>query len=371
MLLLITFSIMHFQPRHPVSPFSPSSPSSFPPSLPPLLPLSLSSSPKLTCWATYAFAIVFWVYPPGSRPTSLVVVTTIVSFAAPAFAFLHLLLSPLGKDYDIVREGESNRVRMYQRNPSFFAAHDRVRDASWAGPALPGCCADRRVACLSCLCPFCMFGYNMERLGFGHRATHAAMCAIVLVGPVLVFALCAFIIQFYTSKLIVYYMGFAVAVIGLAYGGAWRVKMRETYKLPGSRWVCGSTRLTDVCLWVWCPWCALCQEVRTTEQYQVSVAGSDSGFYSKAGRGSGGGAGGEKVQPDAIEEAEEEGEDGESVMESEGEGEWENEDGREEFDEVDLEGGREGASGPEGKRRGSGGMNELNLNAPPAAVMQK
>ena len=87
--------------------------------------------------------------------------------------------------------------------------------------------------------------------------------------------------------------------------------------------------------------------------------------------GVGGGAGGEKVQPDAIEEAEEEGEDGESVMESEGEGEWENEDGREEFDEVDLEGGREGASGREGKRRGSSDMRELNLNAPSAAVMQK
>jgi len=33
-----------------------------------------------------------------------------------------------------------------------------------------------------------MFGYNMERLGFGHRMVHTSAFMIVLVGPMLVFA---------------------------------------------------------------------------------------------------------------------------------------------------------------------------------------
>ncbi|CAI5490782.1 unnamed protein product [Closterium sp. Naga37s-1] len=90
---------------------------------------------QLTCWATYAFAAVFLVYPMGERPMSLIIVTTVVSFVAPAFAFLHLLLSPLSKDYDIVRvgEGEGAKVQMYQRSATFMVSHTKVEDAQWAG----------------------------------------------------------------------------------------------------------------------------------------------------------------------------------------------------------------------------------------------
>ncbi|CAI5939604.1 unnamed protein product [Closterium sp. NIES-65] len=93
---------------------------------------------QLTCWATYAFAAVFLVYPMGERPMSLIIVTTVVSFAAPAFAFLHLLLSPLSKDYDIVRvgEGDGAKVQMFQRSATFMVSHTKVEDAQWAGSVL-------------------------------------------------------------------------------------------------------------------------------------------------------------------------------------------------------------------------------------------
>ncbi|CAI5947152.1 unnamed protein product [Closterium sp. NIES-64] len=269
---------------------------------------------QLTCWATYAFAAVFLVYPMGERPMSLIIVTTVVSFAAPAFAFLHLLLSPLSKDYDIVRvgEGDGAKVQMFQRSATFMVSHTKVEDAQWAGSVVPGCCSEPRVACLSCFFPCCMFGYNMERLGFGHRIVHAMMFVIMLIGPVLIFELCADAVHADLSKNVLFYLGVAIAITGLAYGGAWRVKIRETYKLPGSRWWCGSRRLTDICIWVWCCWCALCQEVRTTDQYQVV----ENSFYRRAGdieSGSGAPApaGALDTVPDAEEEVEEDEEDDE------------------------------------------------------------
>jgi len=38
---------------------------------------------------------------------------------------------------------------------------------------------------------------------------------------------------------------------------------------PGVHCVLWSKRTTDVCTWVWCSDCALCQEIRTADQYQV------------------------------------------------------------------------------------------------------
>ncbi|GJP42329.1 hypothetical protein CLOM_g1905 [Closterium sp. NIES-68] len=273
---------------------------------------------QLTCWATYAFAAVFLVYPMGERPMELLLITTVVSFIAPAFAFLHLLLSPLSKDYDIVRvgEGDQAKVQMYQRSASFMVSHTKVEDAQWAGSVFPGCCSDTRIACLSFFFPFCMFGYNMERLGFGHRVVHTFMFIIMLVGPVFIFELCAAAVHLHVSKNIIFYFGIAIAITGLGYGGAWRVKIRETYNLPGSRWWCGSKRLTDICTWMWCCCCALCQEVRTADQYQVV----ENSFYRRAGDiESGAGAkapvGALESVPDAEEEVEEDEDDYDDDME--------------------------------------------------------
>ena len=259
----------------------------------------------------------------------------VVSFAAPAIAFLHIFFSPLGKDYDIVREGESTsgRVKMFEKSQTFFKSRKKVRDAEWDGSVCPGCCADRKVACLSFFCPFCIFGYNMERLGFGNRYMHMIMFVIVLVSPILIFFVCSTIVEDYISRIVVYYTGIAVAVLGLTYGGAWRIKMRTTYKLPPYKWACGSAGMTDLCLWLLCPCCSLCQEIRTADQYEIAVESSKRKSKSKSLRGGDieeGASGNEEVDsgnPTSLEqteeEHEEEGEDGEVDFEYHGEGDVE------------------------------------------------
>lgn len=110
----------------------------------------------------------------------------------------------------------------------------------------------------------------MERLGFGHKVVHTMAFIIVLFGPILVFQFSASALEdLGVAPRIIYYCGVLLAMLGLAYGGAWRMKMRETYHLPGSTVCCGSKRATDICTWIWCSYCALCQEIRTTDQYQV------------------------------------------------------------------------------------------------------
>lgn len=78
---------------------------------------------------------------------------------APVISFLYLLLSPLSKDYDVVKEGDDEMLRMYERSHAFFVSHRQVHNAQWEGTVFPGCCANKRVACLTCLLPCCMFGY--------------------------------------------------------------------------------------------------------------------------------------------------------------------------------------------------------------------
>lgn len=111
--------------------------------------------------------------------------------------------------------------------------------------------------------------YNMERLGFGHRVVHTIVFLIVLFGPVTVFMISAVSLKHMgLTGLVAYRCGLILTLLGVAYGGAWRIRMRETYKLPGTK-CCGSRRLMDVCLWTFCSYCALCQEIRTADQYEV------------------------------------------------------------------------------------------------------
>lgn len=273
---------------------------------------------QVTCFATYAFAALFWAFPPGHRPTFWVIFTTVLSFLAPALAFLHILFSPLGKNYDIVREGESTtgRVKMFEKSQSFFLARKKVRDAQWEGSVCPGCCADRKVAWLTLFCPFCMFGYNMERLGFGNRYMHMVMFVIVLTGPLIIFWLASALVEDTTSKIIVWYTGLVVTVLGLTYGGAWRIRMRTTYKLPASRWACGSAGMTDVLLWIPCACCALCQEVRTADQYDIAMdSQSQAGSEDGAGEGENSMEG--PVSVEEVEEGEEDHQEGDEEVDGE------------------------------------------------------
>lgn len=63
--------------------------------------------------------------------------------------------------------------------------------------------------------------------------------------------------------------GYVLCIFSLLYGGFWRIKIRERYKLPATPWCCNQPNMSDCFQWLFCSFCSLCQEVRTAESYDV------------------------------------------------------------------------------------------------------
>eukprot|EP00271_Cylindrocystis_brebissonii_P004996 TRINITY_DN16951_c0_g1_i1.p1 TRINITY_DN16951_c0_g1~~TRINITY_DN16951_c0_g1_i1.p1 ORF type:complete len:465 (-),score=37.23 TRINITY_DN16951_c0_g1_i1:649-2043(-) len=269
----------------------------------------------MTCLATYGFAIVYWVYPENKRPAALRIPLLALSWGAPVLAFLHLTLSSLHKTYDLhtgdgepeLTEGQSvvtnQSGRHIERMPTFVKDRNIVASPEWQGGVCSGCCSNKKIACLSCLFPFCIFGLNAERLGFGQRWVQATTFILIFFGPYLIFILSASSVNFsHYAHLGLLCLGAVLAWLGLLYAGYWRTQMRRKYKLPAQRWCLGSKMGTDACIWLFCCWCALCQEVRTAEHY-----GIDQGtFYFKEARDV---EAGEEEEEEMEDEDEDEGED--------------------------------------------------------------
>eukprot|EP00897_Mesotaenium_endlicherianum_P000454 jgi/Mesen1/10409/ME000081S09801 len=173
---------------------------------------------------------------------------------------------------------------------------EEVRDPRWQGGLLTGCCCccgniggggggdeERggmesegesagtvaRVCVLSTLCCFCVHGGTMDRLGFGNRFVHTATFALFVFAPFLIFDLAAINVNDTTTRGVLGAVGIAASALGLLYGGYWRIQMREAYRLPASSCCCGHGKATDCATWLFCPLCALCQEVRTAEHYEI------------------------------------------------------------------------------------------------------
>jgi Cys-rich protein (TIGR01571 family) len=146
----------------------------------------------------------------------------------------------------------------------------------WAGELLD--CSEDPTACyLSFLCTFCVFGWNMERLGLGNMYVHTVMFLLLCVAPFWVFNITALNIHDYVLSDAFGAAGIVLCFFGLLYGGFWRIQMRKKLGLPRSRWCCGSASLTDYVQWLFCWPCALAQEVRTANLYNVE----DGSFYGK------------------------------------------------------------------------------------------
>ncbi|KAG7033736.1 hypothetical protein SDJN02_03461, partial [Cucurbita argyrosperma subsp. argyrosperma] len=90
---------------------------------------------------------------------------------------------------------------------------------------------DVRTACLSLFCSFCLFGWNMERLGFGNMYVHAATFVI-----------------FCTARF---------------------DSNEETVRYNEERVVLGETKSGDCAQWLFCCCCSLAQEVRTADYYEL------------------------------------------------------------------------------------------------------
>ncbi|XP_071732734.1 uncharacterized protein [Rutidosis leptorrhynchoides] len=233
---------------------------------------------NLNCLAQYALCSINVGYTRSKRPAIAVAITISVAIAAAAIAGLYIILSPLGKDYDTTQDVESqiqenNVVKSLEKRYSFSL---RETSPKWSGGVLDFW-DDISIAHLSLFCSFCVFGWNMERLGFGNMYVHTATFLLLCLAPFWIFTMAAINMNNENVREALGVTGLFLCVFGLLYGGFWRIQMRKRYKLPPSHSCCGKPAITDCALWLFCCWCSLAQEVRTGNFYDID----EDKFYKK------------------------------------------------------------------------------------------
>ncbi|KAE8809907.1 putative pentatricopeptide repeat-containing protein [Hordeum vulgare] len=242
-----------------------------------------------TCFAQYAYCALFWLFPNDRRPSWAINLLMALGFGTPIVAGLYMVYGPLGQKIALPDSGDEESATVKE---SAVARYDRtgsrrvvVSKPEWAG-GLFDLADDPTVAAVSLSCTFCVFGWNMERLGLGNMYLHAFTFALLCAAPLLVFAVAALSIGDATLGYLVGAAGALLSVLGLTYGGFWRARMRKRFGLPADdRFctpVCGGGRTTaaaaaDYVKWLFCAPCALAQEVRTGNFYDVE----DDGLYVK------------------------------------------------------------------------------------------
>ncbi|XP_058748236.1 uncharacterized protein LOC131621046 [Vicia villosa] len=245
----------------------------------------------VNCFAQYALCGLNLGYKRSERPAIGVGICISFAIGAPAIAGLYTILSPLGKDYESGSDEESQvqitagqkqeqmRVTSLERKYS-FATKDKRRTVEsrpkWSGGILD-IWDDISQAYLSLFCTFCVFGWNMERLGFGNMYVHIATFMLFCMAPFWIFILAAVNIEDDTVRQALVGAGIVLCFFGLLYGGFWRIQMRKRYNLPTYEFCFGKPAISDCALWLCCCWCTLAQEVRTGDAYHIV----DDKFFSK------------------------------------------------------------------------------------------
>lgn len=229
----------------------------------------------ITCISQYVDCSLYWGYPSRSRSEFADNFFFILGVAAPVVAGVYTVYSPLGKDIDDAAFCEETK-HPYTIEIQSPGVRTVVGNPMWAGELLD--CSEDPTACyLSFLCTFCVFGWNMERLGLGNMYVHTVTFLLLCVAPFWVFNITALNIHDYVISDAFGAVGIILCFFGLLYGGFWRIQMRKKLGLPKSRWCCGSASLTDYVQWLFCWPCALAQEVRTANLYNME----DGSFYGK------------------------------------------------------------------------------------------
>lgn len=222
----------------------------------------------ITCFSQYVLCWLYWGYTIATRPEFLENFFNAVGLIAPAFAAAYAMYSPLGKEASSDSSG-CETVKQEERKQ-----RASVTKPEWNGGVLDFR-ADTSVSLLSFFCTFCVFGWNMERLGFGNMYVHIAMFFLLCFAPLWIFGVSALNISSVWMRDVVAVSGMVLSVCGLIYGGFWRSKMRERFKLGGDGFCCGSETAADYLRWLFCCCCSLAQEVRTGNFYEVE----DGRFY--------------------------------------------------------------------------------------------
>lgn len=250
---------------------------------------------NINCFAQYALCGLNLGYKRSDRPAIGVGICISFAIGAPAIAGVYTMLSPLGKDY----ETETDEERQTQVTTEASSSRDQsrrqslekrfsfaIRDDGRALETRPGWSGgvldfwdDISLAYLSLFCSFCVFGWNMERLGFGNMYVHIATFLLFCMAPFWIFNLAAVNIDNETVREALGVTGIFLCVFGLLYGGFWRIQMRKRFNLPPYKSCCGKAAVTDCALWLFCCWCSLAQEVRTGNAYDIV----EDKFYRKNG----------------------------------------------------------------------------------------
>ncbi|OWM67076.1 uncharacterized protein LOC116207047 [Punica granatum] len=215
----------------------------------------------VNCFAQYALCSLNLVYDHLNRPIIGVIMGLSIAIAAPGIAAIYSILSPLGKEYDVGNNEERiNKLR---------DKHGTIEyEPKWRGGLLD-LRDDPGITFLSIFCGFCLFGWNMERLGLGNKYVHIANFTLFLVAPFWIFSLAAMHLENETVREFIRFSGIILSVFGLCYGGFWRIQMRERFNLPTDHPCCGKPGILDCAKWLFCCWCALAQEVRTSNFYDI------------------------------------------------------------------------------------------------------
>ncbi|CAA2945348.1 uncharacterized protein LOC111368522 [Olea europaea var. sylvestris] len=250
---------------------------------------------NLNCFAQYALCSLNLGYRRSKRPAIGVGICISVAIGAPAIAGIYSMLSPLGKDYEteldeeaqlpVTADGSSrpDQLRRQSLEKRFsFALRDEERNVEsrplWSGGILDFW-DDISLAYLSLFCSFCVFGWNMERLGFGNMYVHIVTFLLFCMAPFWIFNLAAVNIDNDTVRAALGVTGIFLCVFGLLYGGFWRIQMRKRFNLPPYNFCFGKAAVGDFVLWLFCCWCSLAQEVRTGNSYEIV----EDKFYKKKG----------------------------------------------------------------------------------------
>ncbi|KAJ4971857.1 hypothetical protein NE237_004956 [Protea cynaroides] len=238
---------------------------------------------QVNCFAQYAMCGLNLGYKRSERPAIGVGLCLAVAIAAPAIAGVYCILSPLGKDYEsesdegaqdpTVDSDRSNhlRVKSYEKRYSFASQHEqRVAEnrPEWRGRLLDYW-DNIPLTFLTFFCSFCVFGWNMERLGFGNMYVHILTFLLFCTAPFWIFGLAAANIDNEVVREALGITGILLCVFGLLYGGFWRIQMRKKFNLPGNDFCCHNPAVTDFAEWLFCCSCALGQEVRTADFYDI------------------------------------------------------------------------------------------------------
>ncbi|MQL94708.1 hypothetical protein Taro_027367 [Colocasia esculenta] len=235
----------------------------------------------MTCLSQYALCGLYWGYTRFDRPDIGENLCLAVGVAAPVIAGVYIVYGPLGRKVAAQADEEPAAADTRQAEKLAARVLDRrvvVTRPEWVG-GLFDCCDDRAVAYLSCFCTCCVFGWNMERLGFGNMYVHIVTFLLLVIAPVWIFGVAALNIDDSEIRWAVQGAGIVLSVFGLLYGGFWRIQMRKKFKLNPNGFCCGRPGLTDCFQWLLCWACSLAQEVRTGNFYDIE----EDSFYQKGG----------------------------------------------------------------------------------------